>query len=88
MKNNCDINLIYFDENWIFVFELIMKYMENDFNEYYLLCYRIIFVYLIYIILINWKVVCKYFEILMVINYVIYLLCLNNNYKFFKFLDL
>lgn len=35
MKNNCDINLIYFDENWIFVVELIMEYMKIDYNEYY-----------------------------------------------------
>lgn len=35
IKNNGDIYFIYFDENLIFLVELIMKYMKNDFNEYY-----------------------------------------------------
>lgn len=35
MKNNCDINLIYFDENWTSVVESTTEYMKNDFNEYY-----------------------------------------------------
>lgn len=84
MKNKCDINLIYIDENWTSVVESTTEYMKTDFNEYYSLCYRITFVYLIYTILINWKVVCKHSEILMATNYVIHSLRLNNNYKLFK----